>query len=124
MSDMSAYLGDKLLNWMKGSAFGSAPSSVYAALYNGDPDSGGTELTGTINLTRQAVTWGSVSARAVSNSAEVNFGTANSTGTATYVVLFDASSSGNELSKKSISSASITSGEKVAIAIAALSLSY
>lgn len=124
MSDMSAYLGDKLLNWIKGSAFGSAPSNVYAALYNGDPDSGGTELTGTINLTRQAVTWGSVSARAVANSAEVDFGTANNTGTATYVALFDASTSGNQLSKKSISSASIVSGEKVAIAIGALTLSY
>jgi len=124
MSDMSAYLGDKLLNWIKGSAFGTAPASVYAALYNGDPDSGGTELTGTINLTRQAVTWGSVAARAVANSAEVNYGTANSTGTATYVVLFDASTSGNQLSKKSISSASISSGEKVAIAVGALTLSY
>jgi hypothetical protein len=124
MSDMSAYLGDKLLNWMLGSAFGSAPANVYAALYNGDPDGGGTELTGTINLTRQIVDWGSVSSRAVANDAEVNFGTANNTGTATYVALFDASSSGNQLSKKSISSASITSGEKVAIAIGALTLSY
>lgn len=124
MSDMSSYLGDKLLNWMKGTAFGTAPSTVYVALYNGDPDSGGTELTGTINLTRQGVTWGSVAARALANSAEVNFGTANNSGTATYVVLFDASTSGNQLSKKSISSASITSGEKVAIAIGALTLSY
>lgn len=124
MSDMSSYLGDKLLNWLKGTAFGTAPSSVYAALFNGDPDAGGTELTGTINLTRQAVTWGAVASRAVSNSAEVNFGTANNTGSATYVVLYDASTSGNELSKKLISTASITSGEKVAIAAGALSASY
>lgn len=124
MSDMAAYVGDKLLNWIKGTAFGTAPTNVYASLYNGDPDSGGTELTGTINLTRQAITWGSVSARAVSNSAEVNFGTANSTGSATYVVLWDASTAGNQISKKLISTASITSGEKVAIAIGALTLSY
>lgn len=124
MSDMQSYLGDKLLNWLKGTAFGTAPSSVYAALWNGDPDASGTELTGTINLTRQAVTWGSVSSRSMANSAEVNFGTANASGTATYVVLIDASVSGNQLAKKNISSASITSGEKVAIAVGALTLSY
>ena len=124
MSDMAPYVGDKLLNWIKGTAFGTAPTNVYASLWNGDPDSGGTEITGTVNLTRQAVTWGSVSARALANSAEVNFGTANATASGTYVALFDASSSGNQISKKSISTASITSGEKVAIAIGALSLTY
>lgn len=25
MSDMSSYLGDKLLNWLKGTSFGTAP---------------------------------------------------------------------------------------------------
>jgi len=124
MSDMSAYVGDKLLNWIKGTAFGTAPSSVYASLYNGDPDSAGTEVTGTVNLTRQAITWGSVSARALSNSAQISFGTANGSATATYVVLWDASSAGNQISKKSISSASITNGETVAIAASALTLSY
>lgn len=124
MSDMSAYLGDKLLNWILGSAFGTAPAGVYAALYNGDPDAAGTEVTGTVNLTRQLVDWGSVAARSVANDAEVNYGTANSTATATYVVLFDASVSGNQLSKKSIASAAISSGEKVAIAVGALTLTY
>lgn len=124
MSDMSGYLGDKLLNWIKGSAFGAAPTNVYAALYNGDPDSGGTEVTGTVNLTRQAITWGAVSARAVSNSADIVYGTANSSATVTYVVLFDAISTGNQISKKSISSASITNGEKVSIVTGSLTLSY
>jgi hypothetical protein len=124
MSDMSTYLGNDLLNWIKGVSFAAAPANVYAALYNGDPDSAGSELTGTINLTRQIIAWGSVSARALSNSAEVNFGTANASGTATYVVLYDAATAGNELSKKLITTASITSGEKVAIAIGALTLSY
>ena len=124
MSDLSTYLGDKLLNWFKASAFGTAPSTVYAALYNGDPEGAGSEITGTINLARQAVSWGSVASRSVSNNAEVNFGNANSTGTVDYVVIMDASSSGNILSKKSISSASIASGEKVSIASTALSLTY
>ena len=124
MSDMSAYLGDKLLNWLKGTAFGTAPTTVYTALWNGDPDAGGTEVTGTIGLTRQGVTWSAVAARAMNNSAEVNFGTASGAGTVTYVSLEDASSAGNRLSKKSISSTAIASGEKVAIAAGALTLSY
>lgn len=124
MSDMAAYVGDKLLNWLKGTTMGTAPTGIYASLYNGDPDVAGVELTGTINLTRQLVAWGSVATRAMSNSAEVNFGTANSSGSGTYVVLWDASTAGNQISKKLISTASITSGEKVAIAIGALTLSY
>jgi hypothetical protein len=121
---MSAYLGDKLLNWIKGTAFGTAPASAYAALWNGDPDAGGTEVTGTVNLTRQAVTWGSVSSRALTNTAEVNFGTANAGATVTFVTLEDAASASNRLSKKAIASAGVTSGEKVAIAAGALVLSY
>lgn len=124
MSDMAAYVGDKLLNWIKGTAFGTAPTTVYASLYNGDPDSGGTEVTGTVGLTRQAITWGSVAARALSNSAQVGFGTSSGSATATFVVLWDASTAGNQISKKSISSASITSGEAVVIASGSLTLSY
>lgn len=124
MSDLSTYLGDALLNWIKSTAFPSDPAAVYAALYNGDPESGGTEVTGTINLTRQAITFGSIAARAMANSGEINFGTSNNTGTVTYVAIMDASSSGNILTKKSITSASIANGEKVSIANGALSLTY
>lgn len=121
MSDMSAYLGNALLNWLDGDAFPSAPADVYVALFNGDPDSGGTEVTGTIGLTRQAVAWSAVAARATNNSTELSFGTANAGGTVTYVALFDASTSGNQLSKKSISSAGLSDGETVTIAATALS---
>lgn len=127
VTDSSAYLGDKLLNWIKGSAFGSAPANVYASLHSGDPaGSSANEITGTINLTRQAITWGSVSARAVSNSADVSFGTANSTGSVTYVAIYDSGTAGmgNEICKKSISSASITNGLAVKILSGNLTLSY
>lgn len=124
MSDMSVYLGDMLLDWVAGNAFDSAPANIYARLYNGDPDSGGTEVTGTVNLTVQTVSWGAIAARAMANDAEIDFGTANGSATVTYVALFDAASAGNQISKKSISSAAITAGEKVAIAIGALTLSY
>jgi hypothetical protein len=114
MSDMSTYLGDALLNWMKnsGTILATKPTTTYVSLWNGDPDAAGTQVTGTINLTTQAITWGSVSARALSNNADISFGTANSSGTVTYVVIADNATyaSGNQLCKKSISSVSITNG--------------
>lgn len=127
VTDASAYLGDKLLNWIKGSAFGTAPTTVYASLHSGDPaGTAANEVTGSINLTRQGITWGSVSSRSVSNSADISFGTANSTGTVTYVAIYDGSTAGmgNEICKKSISSASISNGLAVKILTGNLTLSY
>jgi hypothetical protein len=123
---MSSYLGDKLLNWIKGTAFGTAPSTTYVSLWNGDPDSAGTQVTGTVNLTTQSITWGSVATRALSNSADISFGTANSSATVTYVVIADNATyaSGNQLCKKSISSVSITNGLAVKILTGNLTLSY
>lgn len=60
----------------------------------------------------------------MSNNAEVNFGTANAGATVTYVSIEDAASSSNRLSKKAITSTAVSNGEKVAIAAAALVLSY
>lgn len=124
MSDMSTYLGDALFNWLKSSAFPSDPANVYAALFNGNPSSGGTEVTGTVALTRQAITFGSIAARAMSNTAEVDFGDASGSATVNYVAIYDAASSGNLLAFKSVSSVGVDSGEKVAIAVGDLDLSY
>lgn len=126
VTDTSAYVGDKLLNWIKGTTFGSAPGTVYASLWNGDPDSGGTEVTGTINLTRQAISWAAVGSRAVSSNADIAFGTANSSGTVTYVAIFDSGTAGmgNQICKKSISSTGITNGLAVKILSGNLTLSY
>jgi hypothetical protein len=124
MSDMSVYAGNALLNWIKGTAMPTAPATIYCALFNGDPDAGGTEVTGTINLTRQGVTWSAIAARTIQNSAEVNFGFANAGGTVSYVVLYDAASAGNQISKKAISAVTIASAEKVAVAAGGLQLVY
>lgn len=124
MSDTSTFVGDKLLNWIKGTAFGTAPTTVYASLWNGDPDSGGTEVTGSISLTRQAITWGAVASRAMSNSADINFGTSTGSATVTFVAVHDAVSAGNEICKKAITSTAITNGLVVKILSGNLTLSY
>lgn len=126
MSDMSVYLGDELLNWIKGNAFDAAPASVHVSLWNGDPDGAGTEVTGTVNLTTQAVTFGAIAARAMSNSSDITFGTANGAATVTYVVLATNATyaSGNQICKKSIASTSISNGLAVRILTGNLTLSY
>lgn len=124
MSDMSTYLGDALLNWLKSTAFPADPAATYAGLYNGDPDAAGSEVTGTVSLTRQAITFGSIAARAMSNTAELDFGDASGSATVTYVTLHDAASGGNRLAKKAVASVGVDSGEKVAIATGDLDISY
>lgn len=126
MSDTSAYVGDKLLNWIKGTTMGTAPTTIYASLWNGDPDAAGTQVTGTVGLTIQSITWGSVATRAMSNSADITFGTASGSATVTYVVLGDNTvyASGNQICKKSITSTSITNGLVVKILTGNLTLSY
>lgn len=127
VTDASVYLGDAILGWIKSTAMPSDPANVYATLHSGDPaGSSANEITGSINLTRQAISWGSISARAMSNNADIAFGTANSTGSVTYVAIYDSVTAGmgNEICKKSISSASITNGLAVKILSGNLVLSY
>jgi len=126
MSDMSVYVGDKLLNWIKGTTMGTAPTSIHCSLWNGDPDAAGTQVTGSVSLTTQTVTFGSVSSRAMSNSGDLSFGTASGSATVTYVVLADNATyaSGNQICKKSITSTPITNGLAVRILTGNLTLSY
>lgn len=126
VSDTSVYLGDAILNWIKSSAFPSDPAAVYVSLWNGDPDAAGTQVTGTVNLTTQAVTFGSISSRAMSNSGDLSFGTASGSASVTYVVIADNATyaSGNQICKKSISTVSITNGLVVKILTGNLTLSY
>lgn len=94
----SSYLAGAVLAWVKSTAMPADPAAVYAALFNGDPSAGGTEVTATIDATgRKAVTFGAVASKAMSNSADVDFGTADGGATVSYWGLYDAASAGNLL---------------------------
>lgn len=126
MSDTSTVVGDALLNWIKGTVMPTAPTIIKVSLWNGDPDAAGTEVTGTVGLTTQTVVFGAVSARAMSNNADISFGTASGSATVTFVVLADNATylSGRQITKKSISSTAITAGLVVKILSGNLTLSY
>ena len=117
-TNISNYFGDQLLNWLIGTSFAAAPSHCYVSLWNGDPDSGGTEITGANGLTRQDAhtPFGSVSGHALTLGTTLTFGTVTGTPSPiTYVALHDASAAGNLLSRVLISSISLSAGNVVEI---------
>lgn len=114
MSGLSTYLAGAYLNWIKGVAMPAAPAAVYVALYDGDPTdagTGGTDVTLTIDSTgRKAATFGAISAKAISNSADVDFGTADAAANVTHFAVWDAATAGNM-----IGSAALTAARAVAL---------
>jgi hypothetical protein len=103
-SDLSAYLGNKIVRWFAGNAMPGAPATLYVALFNGNPKTSGTEVTATIDATgRKAVTWSVPASGALhllESSADVDFGLADADATVSHVAIYDASSSGNLLASK------------------------
>jgi hypothetical protein len=128
MSGNSTYLGNAILNWVKGSAMPTAPTTVYVGLFNGDPTdsgSGGTEVTTTIRVAgRVAVTFGTVASKAMAINAIVNFGAAAAGATVTHFGVFDAASAGNMLGSNAVSGGgTISAGASVSFASGALTWS-
>lgn len=125
MTAVSVYLGDAIFNWLKSTAFPADPAAVYAGLFDGDPQGAGVEVTQTISLTRQAITFGAIASRSMSNNAELDFGDASGAADVDYVSIHDASTGGNLLASAAVDTpASITGGEKVAIGAGDLDLTY
>lgn len=119
MSDLSVYLGDMVLGWIKGTDMASAPADVYVALFDGDPDdtgSPGAELTGTGGLTRAEATFGSIVARYMLNTNKLEFGAPSSDVTVACICLYDASTGGNRLTRKMLAVPGVfTSGTPIII---------
>lgn len=117
MSDLTTYLSDEILEWIKGTSFASAPAAVYVDLL----DSGDASILNTIagSANRQAITFGAITddgtGRIMSNSTDITF-TASAVGsaTATQAAIYDAQTGGNQLAVTDLaSSKSITSGDEV-----------
>lgn len=107
MSDLTLYFGNKIVRWLGGEVMPSAPSDIYIALFNGNPKSGGTEVTTTIRPAgRVAVVWDvpvSGTENVLASSADVDFGLADGGTSITHAAAFDAASSGNMLASKAFS---------------------
>lgn len=132
----SNYLETALLNLLLRNTAFSAPANVYLALFTSNPGesgSGGTEVTGNGYARKTLSTssvFGAPSGGAVSNTAEINFGTASggSWGPVTHWAIFDASSGGNMHwyapvgTLTGASDITVASGQTLRIAAGALSI--
>ena len=106
MAALSNYLETAVLNWIRGTAMPTAPSTVYIGVFSDSPgdDASGTEITSTItgSANRIAVTFGTVTdasgAGQIANSGTVTItASAAGGGTVSHIGLFDAQTGGNLL---------------------------
>lgn len=120
-SDLSTYLGNKVVRWMAGQAFPSAPATVYVALFDGDPKGAGSEVTTTVRAAgRVAVDFEAPPAAGTDNSITTDgvsdFGDSDGAADISHLAIFDASSSGNLLVSKALASpVSVEAGEGVKV---------
>jgi len=138
MSYFSDYAENKLVDMIRGQSW-ALPGTLYAGLASAATDNSATELSGTgyarMGLTRALATWAgtqgagttlasSGTSHATSNNAAINWGTPGSNwGTASYVVIYDASSGGNVVCYIPLPAAIVADGSfAVTVAIGALNL--
>lgn len=94
------YLENKLLDHVLTNTAYTAPTTLYVSLWNGDPLSGGTEITGS-GYSRQSAAF-SVTASAGANTNNVEFQATADWGTVNYAGIHDAINSGNLLISASL----------------------
>jgi hypothetical protein len=91
----STFLDNALLNAVLRATAYTSPTTVYVALFNGNPSSGGSEVSGG-SYARQPATFSAASAGSTSNTAGLTY-TNMPVATITYVAIYDAVTAGNLL---------------------------
>lgn len=113
-SDLTPYFGNKICRWLNDQAdMPTRPSTLYIAIFNGNPKTSGTEVGSSINSgsPRQLVTFADIASGAahlLTSDVAVDFGNSENAVTFTHIALFDAASSGNMLASKQASGAPIS----------------
>jgi hypothetical protein len=101
----SNYLEEKVLLWIDGTNFPSAPTTLYFSVHSADPsDTGASEVTATYFTGRASYTASNFSApatvganRQIKNSALIDFDNSISAGSVFWIGIWDAATSGNFL---------------------------
>lgn len=99
-----------------------SPATVYIALFNGDPEGAGSEITGA-TWARQSCALGSSAGGVVSNTGNVVFTATGNQGTATYAAAYSASTGGTLYVGAALSaSRSMVTGASITFATGAIDL--
>jgi hypothetical protein len=122
----STYLQNAFLNAALTDTSYTSPTTVYVALYtvSPGPGGGGTEVSGSAYV-RQAITFGTPSSGAVSNSAAVVFpaATGSGWGTISYAGIFDDPTTGNLLFYGTLTTSKVINvGDQFQFVIGALTI--
>lgn len=127
MAGASVYTVQALLNWIRGTTMPAALTGCYLACFVGDPEAGGTEVSGN-NYSRtsmqSALPAPTGSNKTISSNADIVTPIASgSWGTVDYIALYDASTSGNRIASGALSSSvAIASLDRLRIASGNLTL--
>lgn len=113
MAGLSDYLENAVLNWLRGTAMPTAPTTVYLSLHTGDPgETGANEHGATAGYVRRACAL-TAPPSPVTNSAVIEYpqATVNYSAAITFAGLWDALSAGNFLAGGALgASRTITTG--------------
>jgi len=119
-SDISKYLGNKICRWLAGNAMPTAPTTLYLALFDGDPKSTGTEVTEDVNSAgRVAIDLDAIADDGtdvlLTSDADADFGASEADVSISHLAVFDASSAGNMLFSKAATGGpfAVTTGSNV-----------
>lgn len=120
MAGTSVYLAQAILNWLRSTAMPADPAAIYLALFVGDPEGAGAEVSGN-NYSRTAFTLAAPagSDKTCANDADIVTAIASgSWGTVDYVAIYYAAAAGNRLASGALSS-SVAIGANDRLRIAA-----
>lgn len=120
----TSYTDNKLIDHLLGSATYTKPSSLYVALFVGNPTSGGTEVSTSGTAYARLSAAFTISGGTATNTSALEWATATASwGTIDWVAIYDASTSGNMLVTAQLSSSkTISSGDVLRIPASNLSV--
>jgi len=127
MGELTDATKNTLIDWVTGKTTPATVATRYVALYNGDPQGAGSEVTTTIRLAGRVdltAAMGVAGTGVATNSALIDFGSAAGSATVSHFAVMDAASAGNVLASDVITggSQSVSTGNSVSFAIGSLSV--
>ena len=115
----STFLGNEVLDHILDTGSYTAPT-IYVALFIGDPDGAGSEVSGGSYARIAHSAWDAASSKASENTGVITFATSTATwgGTIDYFALYDAATSGNMLGTGSLSTSRTVTAAGITLSFA------
>lgn len=127
MGELTDATKNTLLDWITGKTTPAAVTTRYVALFNGDPQGAGNEVTATIRPAGRVALTASMDAASggsAANTVAVDFGAADAGATVSHFAIMDTASGGNVIGSDALTGGSQTigAGADVAFAIGELTV--